>query len=225
MRMAIEDEMGERIDDKQFIVALGTRVAVREQDAITAAGGVADSAAIGALDNEANDKHNALRPSHVIHISTCRDCKRAWQSGAGVRIEVPATVLARAECDAIVCDEETGARATHSVSAVTKRKVFERDEYRCRVPGCRSARNLDVHHVVHREHGGTNDLSNLVLLCRGHHKLHHDDLLVIAGRAPDELTFTRKNTPLAHAAWPFDDAPRAPVTLKELGRVIEEALR
>ncbi len=38
---------------------------------------------------------------------------------------------------------------------------------------------------------------NLVVLCSGHHALHHDGLLAISGRAPDQLTFVRDGKPLA----------------------------
>ena len=30
-----------------------------------------------------------------------------------------------------------------------------------------------MHHLKHREHGGTHELGNLVLLCRFHHRLVH----------------------------------------------------
>ena len=33
------------------------------------------------------------------------------------------------------------------------------------VPGCRSARNLDIHHIVEQARGGTHELWNLTLLC------------------------------------------------------------
>jgi hypothetical protein len=51
------------------------------------------------------------------------------------------------------------------------------------VPGCRSAQNLEVHHIKHREHGGSNHPSNLVTLCGGHHGRHHDGTLIIRGTA------------------------------------------
>lgn len=38
---------------------------------------------------------------------------------------------------------------------------------------CRNRRWLHVHHVKPVAHGGTNDLSNLVTACSGHHALYH----------------------------------------------------
>jgi len=48
-------------------------------------------------------------------------------------------------------------------------RIFERDGWRCRVPGCSSRRNLQVHHIDFRSHGGTDDDANLAVLCAAHH--------------------------------------------------------
>jgi hypothetical protein len=68
-------------------------------------------------------------------------------------------------------------------------RVLIRDGFRCQVPGCSSRRNLHVHHVIFRSHGGGNEDQNLVSLCLGHH-LHgvHDGHITITGEAPDRLT-------------------------------------
>jgi hypothetical protein len=59
------------------------------------------------------------------------------------------------------------------------------------VPGCRSRTNIDIHHIIAREDGGTNELGNLCCLCEGHHLALHAGTLVITGTAPD-LVITRK---------------------------------
>jgi hypothetical protein len=48
-------------------------------------------------------------------------------------------------------------------------RIFERDAWRCRVPGCSSRRNLQVHHVVFRSQGGGDEDANLAVLCAAHH--------------------------------------------------------
>jgi len=63
------------------------------------------------------------------------------------------------------------------------RFVWRRDGGRCRVPGCRSARGLELHHLVHRADGGSHDASNLALMCSACHQAHHDGALVITGTA------------------------------------------
>jgi hypothetical protein len=41
-------------------------------------------------------------------------------------------------------------------------------------PGCtRTPAFCDAHHAVHWTHGGPTDLTNLVLLCRHHHRTLH----------------------------------------------------
>jgi hypothetical protein len=48
-------------------------------------------------------------------------------------------------------------------------RIFERDGWRCRVPGCSSRRGLQVHHVVFRSQGGSDEDDNLLVLCATHH--------------------------------------------------------
>ena len=72
------------------------------------------------------------------------------------------------------------------------RRVIERRDQGCRVPGCASTRFVEIHHIVHWIDGGTTDTSNLISLCSRHHRSHHDDRLGIAGNADNEnhITFT-----------------------------------
>ncbi|MBI3079844.1 MAG: HNH endonuclease, partial [candidate division NC10 bacterium] len=57
-------------------------------------------------------------------------------------------------------------------------RIFERDGWRCRVPGCSSRRSLQVHHVIYRSRGGGDEDDNLAVLCalcRYRHKAHYAD--------------------------------------------------
>jgi hypothetical protein len=54
------------------------------------------------------------------------------------------------------------------------RALLLRDEGRCAYPGCASTRGLQAHHVRHWLNGGPTNLANMVLLCAGHHRAHHD---------------------------------------------------
>ena len=126
-------------------------------------------------------------PSHQIAYQQCPDCRRATQNGAGREIEIAPEVFERASCDAKVLgslDATTPERATTTVTPRLREQVFARDQHRCTVPGCRSARNLDIHHIVPRAHGGTHHMWNMTLLCSGHHAALHDGLLVMQGQAP-----------------------------------------
>ena len=72
-----------------------------------------------------------------------------------------------------------------------RRFVWRRDRGRCVVPGCRSGRNLELHHLVARADGGSHHPSNLVELCDAHHAAHHAGTLAISGTAPDAIVFAR----------------------------------
>jgi len=131
-------------------------------------------------------------PAHQIAYQQCPDCRRATQNGAGREIDVAPEVFERASCDAKILgslDATSPERATTTVTPRLREQVFARDHHRCTVPGCRSARNLDIHHIVPQAQGGKHELWNLTLLCSGHHRALHDGLLVMSGRAPYEIDF------------------------------------
>ncbi len=65
--------------------------------------------------------------------------------------------------------------------------LLERDGWQCRVPGCRAYGPLQLHHIVFRSHGGSDEPENLVTLCDFHHKALHDGWIRCGGRAPDAL--------------------------------------
>jgi 5-methylcytosine-specific restriction endonuclease McrA len=50
--------------------------------------------------------------------------------------------------------------------------AWVRDGGMCQVPGC-TAVGHDVHHIVHRSQGGSDELDNLVTLCRYCHDRVH----------------------------------------------------
>jgi hypothetical protein len=63
--------------------------------------------------------------------------------------------------------------------------VFERDGWRCMVPGCTSRRNLHDHHVKFRSKGGGGERENRITVCAAHH-LHgiHEGIIEALGKAP-----------------------------------------
>lgn len=52
-----------------------------------------------------------------------------------------------------------------------REKALNRDNYRCTV--CGETEFLEVHHIIHRANGGTDDLDNLITLCRKCHAEKH----------------------------------------------------
>jgi uncharacterized protein DUF222/HNH endonuclease len=82
-------------------------------------------------------------------------------------------------------------RRTRSIPPALRRALQSRDRC-CRFPGCTQRRHLNAHHIDHWAQGGRTDLSNLVQLCRFHHRLLHEGgyTLERAGRH-GELRFRR----------------------------------
>jgi hypothetical protein len=94
-------------------------------------------------------------------------------------------------------------RKTRSVPTPLRRALRRRDRG-CRFPGCENHRFVDAHHVRHWARGGATALSNLVLLCRRHHRLVHEGGYSVERRADGTFRF--------RDPWggPIPDAPRPP---------------
>jgi len=166
-RVAIEAEMGHRLEERDVWQIILVRSAECREGASTPA-----------------------------QISICAHCKRGWQDGAGFRAELDPAEIACALCDAehlgsVDCAEP--GRKQSTLSDKKRKRIIARDHHRCAVPGCRSARNIDVHHIVHQEDGGGHQDWNLVATCAGHHRMHHRGWLAIEGRAPDAIRFEWKH--------------------------------
>ena len=128
------------------------------------------------------------RANYQIALTVCEECGRTWQDGAGRPIEVPETVRERAECDAQMLgrvDADRPERARQDVAPAVRRLVHRRDHGRCVVPGCRSARYLDTHHIVFRSEGGSDEPDNLVIACDSHHRALHEGRLSMQGTASE----------------------------------------
>jgi hypothetical protein len=94
---------------------------------------------------------------------------------------VPGSVARRVACDASVMRVLMAGRSepldigrrTPVIPPAMRRAVIVRDR-RCRFPGCdRPHTWCDAHHVIHWADGGPTAMSNLMLLCRRHHRLIH----------------------------------------------------
>jgi len=81
-------------------------------------------------------------------------------------------------------------RKTRSVSPALRRALTIRDHC-CRFPGCTEARFVDAHHIQHWCDGGETSLENLVLLCRRHHRLVHEQGFEVINRGSGNIEFRR----------------------------------
>ena len=112
----------------------------------------------------------ASRPPVQIHVHDTGG-KLTVQTDAGER-ELGRAETERMRCDAAVC--KVGGRNTTTIPPRIRREVLARDKHRCQAPGCGRTRFLEVHHIVARQKGGTNQLENLVTLCGSCHRLWHE---------------------------------------------------
>ena len=81
-------------------------------------------------------------------------------------------------------------RKTRAVPPAIRRALRLRDRG-CRFPGCTHTRHVDAHHIRHWADGGETKLSNLVELCRHHHRLLHEGGFGLAMADDGALVFTR----------------------------------
>ena len=101
-------------------------------------------------------------------------------------------------------------RKTRTIPPHIRRALEERDRG-CRFPGC-AGRFTEAHHVRHWADGGETSLSNLLLLCRRHHRaVHEGRVRVCTDRAGLALFFTRRGKAMA-------DTPEATGVIGSGGR-------
>jgi hypothetical protein len=67
-------------------------------------------------------------------------------------------------------------RRTRAIPPAIGRALWLRDGG-CRVPGCGRTRHMHAHHIQPWAEGGPTRLSNLVLVCSGHHRMIHEGRL------------------------------------------------
>ena len=138
------------------------------------------------------------RQQIVIHV----DAESLRQETPG-RCEVEggpsiaAQTARRLSCDAslvTVLEDEAGqaldvGRKTRSIPPAIRRALRSRDTG-CRFPGCSHRLFLDGHHIRHWADGGETKLSNLVLLCRFHHRQVHEGRVQVRMLDDGALRFT-----------------------------------
>jgi hypothetical protein len=160
-RMVLDDEHSTNLPDDAFVTVLCSAV----------------------LDGTPTSEPTG-RAKFQIAVTVCERCGQGWQAGAGANIAIDDAAVERAMCDAQHLGSLDGSapeRAYQDIPPSVVRFVWRRDGGRCRVPGCRSARGIEVHHIIHRADGGTHEPMNLILACSSCHLAHHRGALSISG--------------------------------------------
>ncbi len=123
---------------------------------------------------------------YLVNIHTDVETLKEDGTGAESEIEdrghVSAETSRRMACDCSVVhwhDNNEGeplsvGRKTRSIPPAIRRALKRRDGG-CRFPGCSCTRFVDAHHIQHWVDGGETSMDNLVLLCRRHHRLVHEE--------------------------------------------------
>jgi hypothetical protein len=152
-----------------------------------------------ALHHELDPGAPGERYQVVVHVDAVvlADPAQPGQSVMEEGSHVPAETSRRLACDAsrVVMrhDEdgrvmEVGAR-TRTIPPALRRALHHRDRS-CRFPGC-GVRVGQGHHVRHWAQGGATTLTNLVLLCRRHHRAIHEEGYQVARGPGGTLEFRR----------------------------------
>ena len=122
---------------------------------------------------------------------------------------IAAETARRLACDAsLVAIIENGkgeplnvGRKTRTIPPAIRRALNARDRG-CRFPDCTFKRYVDGHHVLHWAKGGETKLTNLVTLCRFHHRQVHEGRVVVQVLDDGALRFTRPDGQSFHSPAP-----------------------
>ena len=180
-------------------------IAQRRADAL---GLLAESALAADLDRgSSGDRYQV-----VVHVEpdALRADSDAGQAVVDDGVRVSAETSRRLACDAatvVMQNDRAGTvldvgRKTRTIPPAIRRALASRDRYCC-FPGCES-RHCDAHHVRHWADGGATRLSNLVLLCRRHHRAVHEEGFAVELEEDGAVRFTHPG------GWPLVPAPTAP---------------
>lgn len=144
-----------------------------------------------------------------------------WLSPSAVRWQA-------CDADTVTVTEREGlpidVGRAHRVIPPRLRLALHARDRGCRYPGCGvPAKRCEGHHWLHWVDGGHTDLCNCLLLCRFHHRRHHEGKFEIDKTDPGEFVFLRADgTPIvttlpvaADGRWqrPAWVTPQTPVAL------------
>ena len=170
------------------------RFSARRADALAL---VAESfLAHAAIEAPGTDRHQI-----VVHVAaeTLRDrgagcCE--FEHGPSMAAETARRLACDASLLALIENDKgeplNVGRKSRTVSAPLRRLLNARDKG-CRFPGCANSRYVDAHHIEHWANGGETKPSNLLSLCRFHHRAVHEGGIRIERLDDGALRFVKAN--------------------------------
>jgi hypothetical protein len=192
--------------------ATGEEGGERERPRISSADAVV-AMAESALASGVSARPGGERHQVVVHIDADAIAASGAEDDAAATGELldglplPAEAARRLACDASVVAlvERDGeplsvGRKTRSIPPSIARALRRRDRG-CRFPGCGRDQFVDAHHIRHWAHGGETALTNLVQLCRHHHRLLHEGGFTVEAHGND-FVFRRPSGAIVPAVPP-----------------------
>lgn len=213
---ALEDGDARAVNEREaaqarfFASQMTSDYARRRADALVA---LADAAMLGASRGRATaDRHQVMVHIDIgTFINGSLDGRSELEDGTPLAPET----IRRLGCDcsivtAIERDGEilTVGRKTRTISTPIRRALIARDR-NCRFPGCTAKVWVDGHHIDHWvRDGGETKLSNLVLVCRAHHRAVHEYGYHVVLRG-NHVTFFRPDGTRIENPTPKSSTPAA----------------
>ncbi len=158
---------------------MGPRLAGDDRSAIERRADAAVELARRQLDGGQLPEVGGQKPHLAVSVDMATLSKEPGSMAAELEWSqpIPAETARRLACDAAITPIIDG-EADHTsrvVPGATRRALVARDRG-CRFPGCDCPPAwTDAHHVKHWADGGPTTLDNLILLCRRHHRLVHEE--------------------------------------------------
>lgn len=157
------------------------------------------------------------RQQIVVHVdvetlksSTAGRCE--LEDGPSLSAETARRLACDATLIAVIENEEgeplSVGRKTRAISPALRRALQVRDRG-CRFPGCPNTRYVDAHHIRHWAHGGETKPSNLVSLCRFHHRQVHEGRVALEVLDDGALRFCKPDGETFESVAPEHSLPRA----------------
>ena len=151
-----------------------------------------------ALENFELDRSDNERYQVMVHVDldalVTGEGEPAWLEDGSVLHPDTARRLG-CNCDIVSIIERGGkildvGRKSRSIPRRMRRALKSRDGH-CRFPGCTRTLFTDGHHIVYWTEHGKTELTNLVLLCRRHHRLVHEHGFTVSRLEDADFVFTR----------------------------------
>lgn len=155
----------------------------------------------GYLKNGSGEISGGDRNLITVHVSAETLCHKIAgcceiEEGPAISAETARRLACDASVVALVEDEDgeplNVGRKTRTISAPLRRFLNARDKG-CRFPGCTNTKYVDGHHIKHWAEGGETKPSNLVSLCRFHHRKVHEGAVQVLILDDGALRFVQPN--------------------------------